>query len=252
MKYKVGDKVRIKNIDWYNENKNDTGYVHLRIIFTSKMSKYCGQVTTIIGVINNDIYKIALDNSYYDWTDEMIEGLVKDLPDKEIQEHQKICDEALTIKGIESTEEVWHCPEGYQFVDENGNVINTQKIILEKMGNRYPKTYEECCKMLGVSALFGFTNLPDKEVDLYGAFICLIRCRDAYWKIAGDKMELGRPWEPDWNTREPKYVIACTSNGIEKQWEFTYYKIFAFPTEEMRDAFFDNFKELIEICKELL
>jgi hypothetical protein len=24
------------------------------------------------------------------------------------------------------------CPEGYQFVDENGNVINAQKIVLEK------------------------------------------------------------------------------------------------------------------------
>ena len=27
---------------------------------------------------------------------------------------------------------------------------------------------------------------------------------------------------------------------------------FAFPTEEMRDAFYENFKDLIEQCKELL
>lgn len=29
-------------------------------------------------------------------------------------------------------------------------------------------------------------------------------------------------------------------------------KILAFPTAEMRDAFFEDFKELIEQCKELL
>jgi hypothetical protein len=29
-------------------------------------------------------------------------------------------------------------------------------------------------------------------------------------------------------------------------------KILAFPTEEMRDTFYENFKDLIEQCKELL
>ena len=39
-------------------------------------------------------------------------------------------------------------PSGYQFVDENGNIINAQKIVLEKKKKEYPKTYEECCKTL--------------------------------------------------------------------------------------------------------
>ena len=56
--------------------------------------------------------------------------------DKQMQEHQKIVDEIMAIQGIEpieaEKEEVWHCPEGYIFKDENGNVINTTKIILEK------------------------------------------------------------------------------------------------------------------------
>ena len=31
-----------------------------------------------------------------------------------------------------------------------------------------------------------------------------------------------------------------------------YNHILSFPTEEMRDAFYENFKDLIELCKEFL
>ena len=34
--------------------------------------------------------------------------------------------------------------EEYEFRDENGNVINAMKIVLEKKKKKYPKTYEEC------------------------------------------------------------------------------------------------------------
>lgn len=39
--------------------------------------------------------------------------------------------------------------KGYEFKDDNGNVINTQKIIMEKKKKAYPKTYEECCNDTG-------------------------------------------------------------------------------------------------------
>lgn len=142
--------------------------------------------------------------------------------------------------------------DGYQFKDEKGNVINAQKIILEKKEKEYPKTYEECCKVLGVSSLFSFVNMPDKEVDLYGAFICLIRCRDAYWRIAGEEMGLGKPWNPsDSDYITERYCIFVNRGNIlcdtPAQDCFL-----TFPTEEMRDTFYENFKELIENCKELL
>ena len=88
----------------------------------------------------------------------------------------------------------------------------------------------------------------------------LIICRDAHWKIAGEEMGLGKPWEPDWkNSEERRYCIVIIEGDInlpEKvltKWILKVTnKILVFPTEEMRDAFYENFKKEIEMCKELL
>ena len=112
----------------------------------------------------------------------------------------------------------------------------------------YPKTYAECCGVIGYGGIIGFTGLAVEEEDLYRNFIALKRCRDAYWKIAGEELGLGKPWEPDWtNEKQPKY-------GLYSELKDTIINpaTFAFPTEEMRDMFYDNFKELIEKCKEIL
>ena len=155
-------------------------------------------------------------------------------------------------------------PEGYQFKDENGNVIKATKIVLEKKKKGYPKTYEECCKVLeieGDSLLINTTHITDYERDLgnlMGRLHRLIICRDAYWKIAGEEMGLGKPWEPDYNEESYeqgspiKYVIYYTGTHITKEQKCTPSYILTFPTAEMRDAFYDNFKVLIESCKEYL
>ena len=80
----------------------------------------------------------------------------------------------------------------------------------------------------------------------------LIYCRNAYWKIAGEQMGLGKPWKPDWNIRDSKYIIVNRA-GVFQMNEVDYYsRLLAFPTAEMRDMFYENFKELIEICKDFL
>ena len=116
----------------------------------------------------------------------------------------------------------------------------------------YPKTYEECCKVLGCKGIIGFAGLDDEEENLYGKFIALKRCRDAYWKLYGKELGLGEPWKPDFRGVKTSYVITVESNKILKSWTTKKQVILAFPTEKMRDIFYDNFKELIELCKELL
>ena len=47
MRFKVGDRVRIKSLDWYNENKNKFGKVWTsdgEIPFDKCMSEWCGKV----------------------------------------------------------------------------------------------------------------------------------------------------------------------------------------------------------------
>lgn len=158
----------------------------------------------------------------------------------------------------------WNLPEGFEFTDENGNVINATKIVLTKKNKEYPKTYEECCKIMGVNHTNDLdicehcdykteiTYYEDNLLEKIEALYRLIICRDAYWKIVGEEMGLGKPWEPD------------DSNYITGRYCIFVYKgniicdtpaqdcIFTFPSAEMRDAFKENFDKDLEFCKELL
>ena len=149
-------------------------------------------------------------------------------------------------------------PKGYIFKDENGNVINATKIVLEKKKKEYPKTYEECLSVLKIKGYDIVTYVPSwtaYEKALYQKVLKLrelVICRDAYWKIAGDEMGLGKPWSPDLTDKVNKHCIEFRDCGICKVTYSYTSRIFAFPTEEMRDAFKENFDPDIEICKEFL
>ena len=136
-------------------------------------------------------------------------------------------------------------PSKYEMVErENGYYV-------VKKQPKYPTTYEECYDEDNIELHFIYVD--KNERDLCESFIKLIRCRNAYWKIAGEEMGLGKPWEPDWTYNgATKYCIGVSENKIQ------YFSIgiaqytLAFPTKEMRDAFYDNFEELIKECKSLL
>ena len=209
----------------------------------------------------------------------------------------------------------WKLPDGFEFRDENGNVIEAKKIVLEKLvapkfkkgdkikdknnrvwyvvqvGSKHfdissvpnaqgyfvpmedqddyelvldrelPKTYEECLSTLKIKGYDIVTYVPswtEYEKALYQKVLKLrelIICRDAYWKIAGEEMGLGKPWEPDFtNFEEDRYGLYTCANKIvlDSYGGGDVNVILTFPTEEMRDAFYENFKELIEECKEFL
>lgn len=73
MKHKVGDKVRVKSLDWYNANKDQYGHVKCSgDSFVDEMSKLCGKLVTINSVTKY-CYHINEDEYKYNWTDAMFE-----------------------------------------------------------------------------------------------------------------------------------------------------------------------------------
>lgn len=121
---------------------------------------------------------------------------------------------------------------------------------------KYPKTYGECCRVLGM--IYDYPDIKMVSIDeytLYSSFIELIRCRDAYWKIAGKEIGcLEESWKPEFqNCSIPYYSIFINNKGkICKERFYGIKCLLIFPIEEMRDAFYENFKDLIEKCKKLL
>ena len=153
------------------------------------------------------------------------------------------------------------CPDGYIFKDENGNVIEAKKIVLEKKKPKYPKSYNECCDLIGARKLWCIP-LNKRDADEYPQEANILRlldnmrtlliCRDAYWKIAGEEMGLDKPWKPNDSSGYCTYAILRHTGHIRKSRPCADSALLEFPTEEMRDAFYENFKNLIEECKELL
>ena len=120
--------------------------------------------------------------------------------------------------------------------------VKEGKTYVVKKQPKYPKTYEECCNVLGhvtIDEVRGYKDLLLDNLQM------LLICRDAYWKIA-------KNWEYDVNKTEECFYIVNKCGRIVKEHYMNFNHILAFPTEEMRDAFYENFKELIEECKELL
>ncbi len=228
-KFKVDDTVK-----WYN---------HTCIITSIDTNE-----NTYTYLIKHDDYRE--DKIFAKWVPE-IELTVED------GEETKSID--FTIKATDTKGKVEVViPEGYGYVVENDRLY----FITKK--KEYPKTYEECCEILQYNKYLKIyppfnVDIPNYDAlhlfDLLEALRKLLICRDAYWKIAGEEMGLGRPWEPDWDDDEwpDMYYISFDGKHIDKEKGYPCCNmILIFPTAEMRDAFYKVFKEEIEICKELL
>lgn len=233
MKYKVGDKVKIRSIDWYNANKTEDGEVYLEsIVFLQLMSKYCGKVATITHAFRYGYY-LDIDRGCYHWTDKMFEENINNMETKEII-----------------------IPQGWEIDEVRGN-----KIILMESKKELPKTWEECIAKIknleyidtngDIEEVDFNVNLVDEHINDIPkglgkpilALMQLLVCREVY----------RQDWKPDWtNANENKYCIANELNKIKDVHAIFIPKVLSFQSKEIRDKFLENFKDLIEEAKELI
>ena len=102
LKFKVGDKVRVKSLKWYNENKNLDGDIFDKEgkkngVFTKYMRSWCGDVIKINSATNN-YYRANNGWLWYDWmledeavTEEKQEQLNKnDMETKEMTKEEAL------------------------------------------------------------------------------------------------------------------------------------------------------------------
>lgn len=115
------------------------------------------------------------------------------------------------------------------------------KFVFERMNDR-PTDIGDAAEILDIS-MFMSENYRKEQLETLQRLLIF---RDAWWKMADD-------WKPDWtNFKVNKFCIGVDRNITSNCNKVTGNKILAFPTTEMRDAFYENFKELIDKCKELL
>lgn len=73
MELKVGDKVRVKSLEWYNENKDNKGYILTIPSFIPEMSSFCGREGVVTELNGSKSCKIDIDGSAFWWSFDALE-----------------------------------------------------------------------------------------------------------------------------------------------------------------------------------
>lgn len=251
--FKVGDKV------FLHDNITEGYVTGMKWDEDKETVKYCVYTSSECWCDVKDLLKWNA-NDYKDRMEEIKSKREYDELRMPLDDDDKLATEA-TIMGKKILP-----PDGY-LIGKITQIDMGMLVEYVKKKPVYPKTYKECCDILLIPPYYNLkyhtyehsyneyatSNTLLSLQDKLNTLGKLIICRDAYWKIAGEKLGLGKPWEPDWNSfKEIKYCLYTIGNKIKTGAFRDKNIVLAFPTEEMRDAFYENFKNLIEQCKEWL
>ena len=249
--YKVGDKVNVLvNTGYYGRKELETSEIKsmkwnsARCEIAYRMKSIAGEFykSDIRGKVNNKENLFHTTNEYEKFVDKTFQGGYEKCK-SEMNMNDNNVDLTLNGEIYHGTRISYLIPDGYEI-----SKIENNEIILQKKKPTYPKTSEECCDILKTTYVEWFGYYGEVLVP----FQILIICRDAYWKIAGEELGLDKPWKPVWDESEDLYTVHTFNGEIKLSGTSHRNAILVFPTEEMRDMFYENFKELIEQCKELL
>lgn len=157
---------------------------------------------------------------------------------------------------METKEMKIQAPEGYEIDREKSTF---EKIVFKKIERELPKSWEELkvvegfyidedshihdCPMVDVLRKNKNVFPTEEEAEACLALAQLCQLRDRY----------NDGWKPDWEDYEQfKWCIVFFKDNIRVAEYLFIKKMLAFKTEELRDKFLENFRDLIEIAKPLL
>ena len=145
-------------------------------------------------------------------------------------------------------------PQGYEIDRENSTFEN---IVFKKV-EELPKRWGELKRIKGVyvdsdsrlcNSGYGatyetskniFPTIEEAEACLALAQLCQLR----------DRYNDG--WKPDWKDGVEKHCVYFHSNEINSAYTYSSHRVLTFKTQELRDKFLENFRDLIETAKPLL
>lgn len=240
-KFKPGEIVQVRDYDWYSENQvlGTVCFTTVSTSFISEMSAWCGKTLTIKSIETTAFGEYYLvGENHFAWVDEMFEDSIANK--KNTDEDDIIIDGILKLIDIGDGMKKIIVNKDYELM------INPEgdSFVIPKL--KFPKTVEECYEILNKETGLEYSSgkCEGYRGDELTEFQKLLVCRDVYWKLLGD-------WQP--SKHEIVYKISRLDGRIIMDDDrFGEEVILEFPTREIRDMFWDNFKSLIEYCKKLI
>ncbi len=226
MKYKIGDVVRVKSLDWYNENKDSNGCIDfyfpdISVSLNSKMASFFGKKVTI-EKINGNSYSINEDGHRFAWTDGMFEE-----PDRQLVISDEKAKQIYKTSSVEF-KSVLEDTFGKDFFvkdirEKVKNIGDARELFYEKHGRKN-------ADML---------NLPDSICTRVAAYACTLTIADA----------LNEGWEPNWqDPSEDKFVVYNNMGeyGVTSLNSSRYLDI-CFKSKELAEYFIKQFPNICKI-----
>ena len=152
----------------------------------------------------------------------------------------------------------FNIPKGYVIDKENSTDTN---IVLKLAKSTRVRTWEEYCKKMKGEISYYINPSSSITISIFGNSPFLsefeteeeVKAFEAYSKLIKLRKQWIGEWQPNWaNESQKKYVICNYADIVAKDLLFSTGHCLSFPTPEMRDEFFDCFKDYLEQAKTLL
>lgn len=145
-------------------------------------------------------------------------------------------------------------PKGYEIDKEKSTF---EKIVFKR--KELPKSWEDLMTVKGY-CVSTYSKIEDCSEEFYTykenknifptkeeaeaclALAQLCQLRDRY----------NDGWKPNWDDGGEKHCVYFHDNEINSAYTYSSHRVLTFKTQELRDKFLENFKDLIETAKPLL